>query len=297
LRFDLVDLRLFVHIAEAQSITHGAERSNLALASASARIRGMEVALGTPLLARDRRGVKLTAAGQCLIEHARLIVQQVERMRGDLGSFARGLSGSVRLLSNTAALSEHLPRVLAAFLAANPTICLDIEERESADIASALASGAADVGIASTAALPDSIEQFPFREDVLVLVIPRGDILARRRLLGLADVVDRPFIGLPRESALQRHVVGHATRLGATLNIRARVTSFDAVCGMVEVGAGVGIVPEVTAKRCRRSMKVDATRLRDPWAKRHLAICVRSLSSLPTGAQRLVEHLRQAAAL
>ena len=297
MRFDLVDLRLFLHIAEAQSITHGAERSNLALASASARIRGMEVALGTPLLARDRRGVKLTAAGQCLIEHARLVVQQVERMRGDLGSFARGLSGSVRLLSNTAALSEHLPRVLAAFLAANPTICLDIEERESADIGSALASGAADVGIASTAALPDSIEQFPFREDVLVLVVPRGDILARRRLLGLADVVDRPFIGLPRESALQRHVVGHATRLGATLNIRARVTSFDAVCGMVEVGAGVGIVPEVTAKRCRRSMKVDATRLRDHWAKRHLAICVRSLSSLPTGAQRLVEHLRQAAAL
>ena len=297
MRFDLVDLRLFLHTAEAQSITHGAERSNLALASASARIRGMEVALGTPLLARDRRGVKLTAAGQCLIEHARLVVQQVERMRGDLGSFARGLSGSVRLLSNTAALSEHLPRVLAAFLAANPTICLDIEERESADIGSALASGAADVGIASTAALPDSIEQFPFREDVLVLVVPRGDILARRRLLGLADVVDRPFIGLPRESALQRHVVGHATRLGATLNIRARVTSFDAVCGMVEVGAGVGIVPEVTAKRCRRSMKVDATRLRDPWSKRHLAICVRSLSSLPTGAQRLVEHLRQATAL
>jgi DNA-binding transcriptional LysR family regulator len=297
LRFDLVDLRLFLHVAEVQSITHGAERSNLALASASARIRGMEVALGTPLLARDHRGVKLTAAGQCLIEHARLVVQQVERMRGDLGSFARGLSGSVRLLSNTAALSEHLPRVLAAFLAANPTICLDIEERESTDIGSALAAGAADVGIASTAALPDSIEQFPFREDVLVLVVPRGDILARRRLLGFADVVDRPFIGLPRESALQRHVVGHATRLGATLNIRARVTSFSAVCGMVEVGAGIGIVPQVAAKRCRRSMKIDATRLRDPWAKRQLAICVRSLSSLPTGAQRLVEHLRQAAAL
>lgn len=118
--------------------------------------------------------MKLTAAGQCLIEHARLVVQQVERMRGDLGSFARGLSGSVRLLSNTAALSEHLPRVLAGFLAANPTISLDIDERESADIAAALVSGAADVGIASTAAMPDSIEQFPFREDALMLVVPRA---------------------------------------------------------------------------------------------------------------------------
>ena len=117
MRFDLVDLRLFLHVAEARSITHGAERSNLALASASARIRGMETTLGVPLLARDRRGVSLTAAGQCLLAHARLVVQQVERMRGELGSFARGLSGSVRLLSNTAALSENLPRVLAAFLA------------------------------------------------------------------------------------------------------------------------------------------------------------------------------------
>jgi DNA-binding transcriptional LysR family regulator len=296
LRFDLVDLRLFLHVAEARSITHGAERSNLALASASARIRGMETTLGVPLLARDRRGVSMTAAGQCLLEHARLVVQQVERMRGELGSFARGLSGSVRLLSNTAALSEHLPRVLAAFLAANPTISLDIEERESADIASALAAGMADVGIASVAALPDNIEQFPFRDDVLVLIVPQQDAIARKRVLALVDVVDRAFIGLPRESALQRHVVGHATRLGAALNIRARVTSFDAVCRMVETGAGIGIVPEVTARRCRRSMKINAVRLSDQWAKRRLAICVRRLSSLPTGAQRLIEHLRQAAA-
>jgi DNA-binding transcriptional LysR family regulator len=295
MRFDLVDLRLFLHVAEVHSITRGAERSNLALASASARIRGMEDALGVPLLVRDRRGVTLSPAGRCLLEHARLIVQQVEHMRAELGSFARGLSGSVRLLSNTAALSEHLPKVLAGFLAANPTISLDIEERESADIAAALASGAADVGIASTAVLPDSIEQFPFRDDLLVLVVPRRDAMAQKRVLALADVIDRAFIGLPRESALQRHVIGHATRLGATLNIRARVTSFDAVCRMVETGAGIGIVPEVSARRCRRIMRVDTVRLSDPWARRRLAICVRRLGTLPAGAQRLVAHLRLSA--
>jgi len=143
MRFDLVDLRLFLHVTEARSVTR-----------------------------------------------TRLIVQQVERMRGDLGSFARGLAGSVRLLSNTAALSEYLPRVLAGFLTANPTISLDVEERESADIAAALGSAAADVGIASVAVLPDTIEQFPFRDDVLVLVFPQGEKTARRRALALADVVD-----------------------------------------------------------------------------------------------------------
>ena len=102
-RFDLVDLRLFLHIAEARSITHGAERSHLALASASARIRGMEEALGVPLLVRGRHGVSLSAAGRSLVAHARFITQQVERMRSDLGAFARGISGSVKVLSNTAA--------------------------------------------------------------------------------------------------------------------------------------------------------------------------------------------------
>jgi DNA-binding transcriptional LysR family regulator len=242
MRFDLVDLRLFLYIAEAWSVTHGAERSNLALGSASGRIRGMEEALGIPLLARDRRGVSLTAAGQSLVEHARLITQP----NGcDL------ISACLRVGSLAASrCSEHgrVQRVLAESAGQvsgrQPHNHLDIEERESADIGAAIASGAADVSIASIAALPDTLEQFPFK-DLLVVVITRGDPLGQRRQLAFADVVDAAFVGLPRDSALQRHINGHATRLGATLNVRARVTSFDAVCRMVEARVGLGIVPVV----------------------------------------------------
>jgi DNA-binding transcriptional LysR family regulator len=62
MRFDLVDLQLFLHVAEAASITRGAELSNMALASASERIRKMEELAGVKLLERRRRGVDLTAA-------------------------------------------------------------------------------------------------------------------------------------------------------------------------------------------------------------------------------------------
>jgi DNA-binding transcriptional LysR family regulator len=64
---------------------------------------------------------------------------------------------------------------------------------------------------------------------------------------------------------------------------------------MVEAGAGIGIVPQVSAKRCRRSMNIDVVGLSHAWAKRRLAICVRRLDSFPAGAQCLVAHLRQAA--
>lgn len=293
MRFDLVDLRLFLHVADTSSITHGAERAHLALASASARIRGMEETLGVDLLKRGRRGVALTPAGQCLLDHARIVTQQVEAMRGDLGAFARGLGGSVHVLSNTAAFSEHLPRALASFLKVNPTITVDLEERESASIAEAIAAGSADIGIANDAALPDSVRAHPFRDDRLVLVVPKSDPLAARRRVRLHDVIDRPFVGLTRTSALQRHLSGHAARLGKSMRVRVGVGSFDEICHMVETGVGIAIIPEAAAKRCRRTMAIALIGLAEPWALRRLVICTRAIERLPAPAARLLQHLQQ----
>jgi DNA-binding transcriptional LysR family regulator len=233
----------------------------------------MEQKLGIALLTRDRRGVWVTPAGQCLLDHARLVILQVDRMRGELGGFSRGLTGSVRVLSNTAAFSEHLPKALASFLTGNPTINIDLEERESTDIGEAIASGAADIGIAAEAALPDAVEKFPFRTDRLVLVTSHGDALAKRRQVNFGELIDRDFVGLSRESGLQRHIAGHVARLGTTIKLRVRVNGFDAVCRMVEAGVGIGVIPEVAARRCRRSMPLNLAHIRDDWAIRRLAIC------------------------
>jgi DNA-binding transcriptional LysR family regulator len=70
MRFDLVDLQLFIAVADCSSITRGARRVHLALASASARIKGLEVALGVILLKRDRRGIELTDVGIAVVPEA-----------------------------------------------------------------------------------------------------------------------------------------------------------------------------------------------------------------------------------
>jgi DNA-binding transcriptional LysR family regulator len=127
MRFDLVDLGLFVAVADTRSITRGAARANLALASASARIKGLEAALGVALLKRGRRGIELTAAGESLLDHARIILHNVETLRGDLAAYSSGVKASVLLLANTSGLSEHLPKALAAFLREHPDINVDIE--------------------------------------------------------------------------------------------------------------------------------------------------------------------------
>lgn len=296
MRFDQVDLQLFVAVAEARSITGGADRAHLALASASARIKGLEDALGVALFARGRRGVALTAAGESLLDHARIILHNVEAMRGDLARFASGMRARVHLLANTVGLSEHLPKALAAFLRDNPDISVDVEERESTDIAAAIATGAADLGFAAEHALPDTIERFVFGEDRLALVAPRrGGPFAGRRQIDFHEVAGHDFVGLTQSTALQLHIAKHAARLGLRLQVRARLRDFDAICQMVAAGVGIAVVSEAAARRCARAMPIAPIRIRDAWANRKLVICARSFTALPRPARQLVEHLRAAA--
>src|ERR1700740_3278010 len=181
MRFDLADLDLFRHVVEAGSITHGAVRAHLALAAASTRIRNMEEALGAALLVRSRHGVTPTPAGRTLLQHARAILRQAERLREDLSAYAGGLAGQVKVLSNTNAITEFLPETLSSFLAAHPNVSVDLEERLSDEIVGLIAEGVADIGIVAGPGDAGGLETYPFRRDRFVLVVARDHVLAKRK--------------------------------------------------------------------------------------------------------------------
>jgi len=294
LRYDLIDLRLFIHVAEASSITHGARRSNMSLAAASERIRDMEATLGTALLVRGRRGVKLTAAGSILLQHARAVSTQLQQMRGELDGYAKGLRGNVRVLVNTVAMLEYVPALLPAFLAGHKNIDVDLEEAKSPDIMRLVSAGRADIGIVAGAIDSEmQLETFPFAQNVLVLVTPRRHPLAGKRRVAFADTLGYEYIGLDNASALQTFVNRQAERLGRQLKVRVRLSSFDVVCQMVEAGTGLAIVPRAAAQRWRRLASFTIVPLSDAWVVRHLTLCVRSLGSASPHARRLLAYLRE----
>src|SRR6201985_309613 len=204
MRFDLADLSLFRHVVEAGSITHGAERAHLALAAASTRIRNMEQALGVALLTRGRQGVTPTQAGRTLLQHARAILRQAERLHEDLGAYGGGLAGQVRVLSNTNALTEFLPEALSSFLAAHPNVSVDLEERLSDEIVGLIAEGVGDIGVGAGTVNAGSLTDYPLRTDRFVLVVSRNHPLAKKGRTSFAEVLDQDFVGLDRASAIQR---------------------------------------------------------------------------------------------
>jgi DNA-binding transcriptional LysR family regulator len=290
MRFDLADLRLFLAVVDAGSITHGAAAAGLSLPAASERLRDMEADGAVALLDRGRRGVVPTPAGEALAHHARTILAQMAQMRGELGRHAKGLRATVRVLANTAALTEILPERLAPWMAAHPQVDVDLKERQSTEIARGIATGVADIGILSDAAETAALLLRPFALDRLVAVVSRGDPLAGRPRVSFAELLDRHFVGL-MGGALPAHLDARAAALGGQVKQRVLMRTLEGVCSMAGAGVGVGIVPETAARRCRSRCGLAVLRLAEPWATRRLALCVRRDNALSPQAQALMAHL------
>jgi DNA-binding transcriptional LysR family regulator len=198
----------------------------------------------------------------------------------------------VRLLANTNALTEFLPEALGAFLAVHPQVSVDLEERLSDEIVGLVAEGAADVGVVAGTVEVGALQTFPFRSDRFVVVTATDHPLAGRARLAFAEALDYDVVGLERSSSLQRFLTAKAVRAGRPLKARVQLRSFDAVCRLVEAGVGVGVVPQTTARRASRTMRLSVIALSDEWAVRDLNIVVRSLEDLRPSARALVESLR-----
>lgn len=291
MHFDLTDLELFRHTAECGNITAGARRSHLSLPAASARIRAMEASLGIALLERNRRGVLPTPAGQALLQHARLIGQQVERLQYDLAQYAHGQQGQVRLLCNTAALTEYLPELLAAYLSRHPGVSVDVQELPSLRIVQSITQGMADLGIISTAAPNEHLQTRPFRDDPLVLAMPIGHPLAEQAMPTFVDSLAHGHVGLGANSALALHLEEQALREGRRMQVRVRAEGFDGVIRMVAGGAGVAVVPLASVRRWEGVLPLRWVAMSEPWANRQLLLCARDFEALPGYAAALVKQL------
>lgn len=291
MHFDLVDLRLITCVAETNSLTRGAERFHMSVPAMSNRIKHLEESVGAKLLYRTSQGVTLTPPGQAFLHHARLVLSQLEQLRGDMQEYARGIKGHVRLFANTTATTEFLPNDLRDFLASHPDVNIDLRERLSHDIVRAISEGSADVGIVAGEVRTESLLALPYRKDRLTLAVPSSHPLSELDRVSFADVTGFDFIGLPEASAIHTFLNRVAGELNETLQVRIEVGNFEALCRMVEANVGIGVLPYSSAVRYAKLMNVRLVEIEDSWAARNLLICVRSLDLLPSFARELVDQL------
>nr|WP_018505632.1 LysR family transcriptional regulator [Parafrankia discariae] len=235
------DLRYFVAVAEEQSFTRAAtQRLFISQPALSKQIRQLEQSLRTVLFYRERRAVRLTPAGEALLPYARRLTEDWEAALLAVSEASARSGTTVRVGFQTRIGRGLIPAVTARMRQRLPGWKLVFRQVSWADPTVGLAHGEVDVAIAwlpvpDTGALSWRVVA---REDVWVALAPR------HRLAGLltvpfADLVDEPFIALPRTAGAQRDFwLGAAARQSPAVIVAEAETaeeSFEAVA------SGLGI--------------------------------------------------------
>lgn len=273
MRFDWADLRIFLHVCEAGSMTGAAARCHLTLAAVSARIRNLEESNGMVLLRRQPRGVAPTAAGEVLAAHARLVLEQVQQLERDLLHGHEGAPRRTVLLANSSALARPLAEALVEL--EEPEGGRPILVRESASEATvqALRSGAADVGIVSDAVDTRGLVAQELGPDPLVLVVPRAHALAGAPGVRFHQALAQPWVAWGEQSALSTHLQMRALALGARIGPRFTYPRLDGVLRLIGRGVGVTVLPQAVLDRHPATGEVAWVPLDEPWAHRRLLVC------------------------
>jgi LysR family transcriptional regulator, nitrogen assimilation regulatory protein len=244
---DLRQLRYFLAIAEAGTISGAATRLHVAQPALSLHLRNMEERLGTTLFTRSTRGVTLTEAGRLLAQRARIILDEFDRMEDDIRNLGRDPHGEVRL-----GLPSTIGGILAVPLALSvtesfPNIRLAIAEAMSGFVLGWLEQGRVDVAILYARAPAESFRSELLLKEELVLIAQPGTALPGAASF---DTLSRHELVLPSsEHGLRRQLDRVAARADIRLRATTELDSYANMIRLVEAGAAVRSCP---CTRCTR---------------------------------------------
>ncbi|MDR5758995.1 LysR family transcriptional regulator [Caballeronia sp. LZ035] len=293
-RVDIVTLKLFIAVAEEASIAKAAEREHMAPSAVSKRLADLEQAVRVPLLERHRRGVSPTSAGEAFLRHSRKILRDLTQLECEMGEFSstsHGARGHVRAAANESALFGFFPDALSRFMRDHPNVTVELQPNTSTGAVQAVREGVVEFGIFWGDQPVDGLKVMPCYVDRLVVVVPQGHPLCRRRGLRFVDLLDHALILQEPYSSIQNLTERLAAEAGRTLHARIRVAGFDAVCRMAQAGLGIGIVPDYFVADRAAAMHIEEVPLDEPWANRLHKLCIRKDEELATATRLLVEFL------
>jgi DNA-binding transcriptional LysR family regulator len=274
MHLDLSSLRLFLAVCEEGNLTRAAERQHIAASALSKRVSDLEHMLKVRLFVRAPRGLVATPAGEALARHARALAADLSRLEDEMGAFANGRRGKVRVHATVAALEGFLSIDLPAFSKLHPDVTVEVQDCLSLAAVRAVREHDADVGVYSAGIPAPGLRTLPYRMQHLVAVLPCGHPLAERESVTLADMLPHEMVCVRIGSALDVQIREAATALGGNVRYRIRVSGYDGLAEIIGTGGqGIGIAPANCVRAHLSHSSVVTRTLDEPWAERRLGIC------------------------
>jgi len=211
----------------------------------SNHLHALEERFGVALLTRGRR-LQPTPAGECLLGHARRVLDDVATLEAEVARHA-GPRGRLVVGASSTPGELLLPRLAVEFSAHHPDVALDVHIVDTEETIAALLGRDIEVAVVGREVEDARLSGAVIGEDELVVVVAAGDPLARSEV-SPEDLVGRPFVLREEGSATRLAVEEALAAAGVAPRVAMELGSNAAVMGAVAAGAGVGVVPARTVR-------------------------------------------------
>jgi LysR family transcriptional regulator, transcriptional activator of the cysJI operon len=285
-------LKVFCDLVETRSFSRAAERNYISQSAVSQQVRALETLFGHRLVERMRGSVaEPTEAGNVLYSRAKLIIERFNRLEDEMMGRASSVSGTVRVATINSVGLYKLPPYIKSFAATYPQAAINVQYCRSQQVYELILSEAVDIGIVAYPVPHPQIEVVQFHNDQLVFVCSPDHPRAAQRRVKIDHLEGERFIGfepgIPTREAIDRML----DEAGVSVNHVAEFDDIETIKRMVEVDAGVSILPDLAVAQELKNRTLRAMPFAGRKYTRPIAIIHKQVNDSPVAVRKLLEAL------
>ena len=301
--FDVKQLRVLRAVAEHGSFSAAADALSYTQPAISQQIAALEKRAGTTLVDRGSRGVRLTDAGQALVEHAEVVIARLAAAEAELEAIAGVRGGRVRMSSFPSAGASLLPPAVALFSERHPKVELTFVEQEPEDAVQMLRAAELEVALVfeyrgmsppEFERLYEGIELRHLIDDPMYLAMPRDHPAARKARVRLQDVRDDTWIQNDTTGPCGRLHLAACAAAGFEPKIGFQSDDYNVVQGLIAAGVGVSLLPALALTNLREDIVVRSLGSKSPT--RRIAAATLAGRFMSPATHAMLDILAEAAA-
>lgn len=245
LDLEIRHLRYFVAVAEELHFGRAAQRLHIAQPPLSQQIRRLEEMLGHSLFLRTSREVRLTAAGEELLERARHTLRKIETDVEATRRIGRGEAGSLTVGFIGSGMLTALPKMLGRYRRQYPEVDLQLREFHTSGLVDALLNGSVDIGFMRDAGVVDGLHVETLLAEPFVVVLPRRHPLANEKTVAVKSLQSEPFVLFSRAygNVAWKKTMAVCEAQGFMPRVVQEAPQWLTIMRLVGAGLGVTIAP------------------------------------------------------
>ncbi len=289
---DLDNLKTFIEVARLASFSRAAEKVLRSQPAVSAQIRQLEQEYGQRLFDRSAKSVRLTPAGEVVLNYANQLLSLQARSIQEVSEQDGVRSGTLSIGANEGTFLYVLPRVLAKYHKQFPKVKISVYRSFTHKVSEKVEEGTVDLGVLTMPVKSPSLEVIPvFRDRILLMAGPTSPLF-KKKSATLEELAAQPII-LPKTGSIRKIMEKQLRPYRDNLNVTMELTSVVMIKRFVRAGFGVSLIcRNFAAENVRRDevrlLKVEGL---DLW--RELALVYRKDRSLPLIASAFVDVARK----